>query len=203
MPPITPLNFNFRDDSKRFLKPKSDRFVAVQTALDTYVLTSTPANLLALTAALGTWKRTKQHGQQNWTGSIRAAQVQQLDAWLIAESQAQGIFPAPEAGWNGSHNCYAYAMKCLGGPGTRPQFMARAAGGDCHRRELCAGRGERRDPSALDRADRGGRRGSGSRAAWSWWGRLSRSGRHWSSPLRLPTRLSQRFSPTRSSSGAP
>ncbi len=113
MPPIIPLNFNFQEDSKRFLKPKSNTFVAVQAALDTYVQTSTAANLLALTAALGTWKRTKQHGQQNWTGSIRATQVQQLDAWLIAESHAQGIFPAPEPGWNGGHNCYAYAMKCL------------------------------------------------------------------------------------------
>lgn len=113
MAPQIALNFNFKSKSRKLGKPKSTEFEAVQDALDTYVETSTVTNLLSLTQVLGAWKVAKKHGVATWTESIRVDAVRLLDAWLILESEAQGIFPTSRSVWGADHNCYAYAMSCV------------------------------------------------------------------------------------------
>jgi hypothetical protein len=113
MPTRVPLPFvnGFGNASSRSGKPKSDLFTAVETALATYVGANSRPNLIALTRALGSWKRSK-GGNGAWTNSVRAAPVQQLSDWLIQESEAIGIFPTSRPIWNNNHNCYAYSMLC-------------------------------------------------------------------------------------------
>jgi hypothetical protein len=117
--PLVALGFNFSWKSTKLFKRKSDLFEAVETALDLYVKTSSDADLLALTAALGAWKLSKKrfipddsNQYKNWTDTSRAKAVELLSNWLIRESTARGIFPDPGPVWTNNHNCYAFAMKC-------------------------------------------------------------------------------------------
>jgi hypothetical protein len=118
MAPQIAMNFDFKRDSKKTGKPKSTAFEAVQDALDDYIEASTATNLLALTRALGAWKVAKKNGAATWTSSIRVEAVRELDAWIILESEAIGIFPTSRTNWGGDHNCYAYSMNCLAPQGS-------------------------------------------------------------------------------------
>lgn len=116
MAPVTPLPFkvSFAADSVHDKTTQSKEFQGVNRALEKYVLHSTRTHLLELTRALGVWKLKKRNPKKgvNWTDSVRADEVRKLSAWLIAESQAIGVFPTSRSLWGGTHNCYAYAMKC-------------------------------------------------------------------------------------------
>ncbi|MDB5247186.1 MAG: hypothetical protein JWQ40_1580 [Segetibacter sp.] len=120
---LLPFKISFSKDSERKNKPKSTSFLAIEAALDKYLLINSRPNLLILTDALAGWKRSK-GANGAWKQSIRFAEVDKLSEWLIQESLAIGIFPTSRPLWNNNHNCYAYAMLCYapikGGNNARP-----------------------------------------------------------------------------------
>jgi hypothetical protein len=108
------MTFNFRKDSERTFKPKSELFKNVEDALDTYVAQSTVENLHKLIEILGAWKRSKK-AKGGWAKSLRYKQAADLSDWIIEEGTGV-IFPRSRKIWKdniGGVNCYAYAMKCM------------------------------------------------------------------------------------------
>jgi hypothetical protein len=99
-------------------KSRSDRLTAVDQAMSTYGTASAFHKLKALHRlwdAYDVWAGSK----NDVANSIRDKRDVKFDGgtlltdfskWLAAREDA--LMPAPEMGWKGAPNCYAYAMKC-------------------------------------------------------------------------------------------
>ncbi len=124
MPTFVPLPFKttFQADSVNGKKTKSKAFLDVEKALEQYQASPGRHRLQALIDTLATWKLAKSDPKQRsaWRTSVRADAVALLDAWIIDEGKACGLFPLSRPLWGGKHNCYAYAMKCQDPQGDNP-----------------------------------------------------------------------------------
>jgi len=98
-------------------KPKIDLFQEMENVRDVYCRNRTVDGFNKVVDAVSAWKLSQRNDAEmrSWRDTHDSGYINELDAWLVEEGYALGVFAAPKAGYDEIGNSYAYAMR------SRPQ----------------------------------------------------------------------------------